>query len=151
MTRAPWAVAISRVPSVEPASTTSTSVTSALGISSSTRAIEPASLYVGMTTLTRIPGRLPQSPARIAAREQRVDAGGAPGPRPGEAAGDDDGRAQLPHPGVAELREPQGEEEGAGGGRDRAGGGARQKEHAEAELGHGRERGGDPRIGRSGR
>src|SRR4051812_18692758 len=135
MTRAPWAAAISAVPSVERASTTSTSLTSAAGISSRTRAIDPASLYVGMTTLTRIPPKLPQPPTGIAAREQRIDAEGAAGPGPGKAESDDNGHGQLPDPGGAELRDPEREEKNPGGGGDGAGRCARQQEHAESELG----------------
>src|SRR5215467_6199926 len=136
MTRAPCAAAISRVPSVEPASTTSTSVTRATGISSRTRAIEPASLYVGMTTLTRIPKGLSQAPTWIAAREQGVHAPGASGPPIGDAECDDDGHAQLPNPGGAQFRNPEGEEKGSGRGRNETRRAARQQEHAEPELGH---------------
>src|SRR5215470_16772729 len=108
MTRAPRPAASSRVPSVEAASTTTTSVTRDAGISSRTRAIEPASLYVGMTTLTRIPTGLSEAPTWIAARNHGVDAPRASGPRPGDAECDDDGHAQLPDPGGAELRHPEG-------------------------------------------
>src|SRR5215472_8976061 len=101
MTRAPCAAAISRVPSIEPASTTSTSVTRDAGISSRTRPIEPTSLYVGMTTLTRIPEGLAKAPTWIAAHDQGVHAPGASRSSPGEAECDDNGYAQLPDPGRA--------------------------------------------------
>src|SRR5712671_898127 len=148
MTRAPCAAAISRVPSVEPASTTSTSVTRAAGISSRTRAIELASSYVGMTTLTRIPIDLSEAPTWIAAHEQGVHAPGASGPRPREAECDDHGHGQLPDPRRAELRHPEGEEERSGGGRDDARRGTRHQEYAESQLGHGLQRRDDARVGR---
>src|SRR5262249_60898217 len=109
MPRAPCAAAISRVPSLEPASTTSTSVTRDAGISSRTRAIEPASLYVGMTTLTRIPKGLSEAPAWVAAREHGVHAPGSSGTCPGEAEGENAWNPQLPDPGGAELRNPVGD------------------------------------------
>src|SRR3981189_1689190 len=136
MTRAPCAAAISRVPSVEPASTTSTSVTRGAGISSRTRAIELASSYVGMMTLTRIPMDLSEAPTRIAARKQSVHAPCASGPRPREAECDDHGHGQLPDPGRAELRHPQAEEERSGGGGDDARRGPRHPEHAQPEPGN---------------
>src|SRR5260221_13215198 len=147
MTRAPCAAAISRVPSVEPASTTSTSGTRGAGMSSRTRAIEPASSYVGMTTLTRIPMDLAEAGIWKPAREQGVQAPRASGPRPGEAECDDDGCGQLPDPGRAELRHPEGEEERSGGGGDEARRGARHQEHAQSELGHGLQRRDDARVG----
>src|SRR5215510_8287823 len=147
MTRAPCAAAISRVPSVEPASTTSTSVTRDAGISSRTRAIEPASLYVGMTTLTRILKGLSEAPAWVAAREHGVHAPGSSGTCPGEAECENDWNPQLPDPGGAEFRNPEGEEERSGGGGNKACGGARQQEHSEAELGHGLQRRDDARVG----
>src|SRR5258708_5493378 len=147
MTRAPCAAAISRVPSVQPASTTSTSVTRGAGISSRTRAIELASSYVGMTTLTRIPMDLSEAPTWIAARDQGVHAPRASGPRPREAERDDHGHGQLPDPGRAELRHPQAEEERSGGGGDDARRGARYQQYAEAELGHGLQRRDDARVG----
>src|SRR5437660_9406034 len=148
MTRAPCAAAISRVASVEPASTTSTSVTRDAGISSRTRAIELASSYVGMTTLTRIPMELSsEAPTWIAAREQRVHAPRASGPRPRETECDHHGHRQLPDPGRAELRHPQGEEERSGGGGHDARRDARHQEHAESELGHGLQRRDDARVG----
>src|SRR5262249_46233544 len=148
MTRAPCAAAISRVPSVEPASTTSTSVTRDAGISSRTRAIEPASLYVGMTTLTRIPKGLSEKPTWIAAREQGIHTPGSSGPPPGEAECDDDGYAQLPDPRGAQLRHPQTQEERSGAGGNDARGDARQQEDAEPELGHGLQRCDEARVGR---
>src|ERR1700737_2105205 len=147
MTRAPCAAAISRVPSVEPASTTSTSVMRGAGISSRTRAIELASSYVGMTTLTRISRDLSEAPTRIAARKQGVHAPRASGPRPREAECDDHGHGQLPDPGRAELRHPQAEEERSGGGGDDARRDARHQERAESELGHGLKRRDDARVG----
>src|SRR5262249_52943425 len=128
MTRAPCAAAISRVPSFEPASTTSTSVTRDAGISSRTRAIEPASLYVGMTTRRRTPIALSEAPPGMRARERGVHAPGASGPPPGEAECDDNRHAQLPDPGGAELRHPQAKEERSGGGGNDARRGARQQE-----------------------
>src|SRR5262249_7308052 len=147
MTRAPCAAAISRVPSVEPASTTTTSVTRDAGISSRTRAIESASSYVGMTTLTRISKGLSEAPTWIAGGTGGAHAPGAPGPRPGDGECDEDGQAQPPDPGGAGLRHPQGEEERSGGGGDDAGGCARQQEHAEAELGCGLHRRDNARVG----
>src|SRR6516165_9038483 len=111
MTRAPRAEAISRVPSVEPASTTRTSLTRNAGMSSRTRAIEPASLYVGMTTLTRILVGLPQAVPRIAAQEHGIHAPGASASCPRHGEGDDDVHRQLPGPGCAELRDPEAEQE----------------------------------------
>src|SRR5262249_53396236 len=131
MTRAPCAAAISRVPSLEPASTTSTSVTRGAGISSRTRAIEPASLYVGMTTLTRIATDLSEAPTRVAAREQGVHAPGASRMRPGETECDDDGHEKLPNPQGPQLRPPQAQQERSGGGGNAARRDARHQENAE--------------------
>src|SRR5262249_46170104 len=136
MTRAPCAAAISRVRSVEPASTTSTSLTRERGISSRTRAMELASLNVGMTTLTRTPIDLSQAPARILAHHQRVHAPGASGARIGDGEGDDDVHRQLPGPGGAELRHPEGEEPQPGEDADHPRGRAGDQENAQPELGH---------------
>src|SRR5215470_13713545 len=148
MTRAPRPAASSRVPSVEAASTTTTSVTRGAGISSRTRAIEPASLYVGMTTLTRIPQGLAEAPTWIATHDQGIHAPGASRSRPGETECDDDGYAQLPDPGRAELGHPQAQQERSGGSGDDPRGDARQQEDAEPEFGHGLQRSDDARVGR---
>src|SRR5271156_3541010 len=62
--RAPIFEAISGVPSVELLSTTKTSVTISAGRSAKTRAMDYASLCVGMTTDTRTPPRLSSKPRR---------------------------------------------------------------------------------------
>src|SRR5215467_8854762 len=146
MTRAPCVAAISRVPSVEPASTTSTSVTRDAGISSRTRAIEPASLYVGMTTLTRIPKGLSEAPTWMAARDQGVHTPGASRTRIGQTKCDDHRYAQLPNPRGAQLRYPQTQKERSGSCGNDAGRGARQQQHAEPELGRGLQRRDDARV-----
>src|SRR5262249_51835285 len=131
----------------EPPSTTRTSGTRGGGMSLRTRAIEPASLYVGMTTLIRIRKDLSEAPTWIAAREQGVHAPGASGPRPCEVECEDDGKAQLPDPRGAQLRDPEREEERSRGSGNEARGGAREQEHAEPELGQGLQRRDYSRVG----
>src|SRR5262249_20795984 len=72
---------------------------------------------------------------------------GSSGTCPGEAECENDWNPQLPDPGGAEFRNPEGEEERSGGGGNKACGGARQQEHSEAELGHGLQRRDDARVG----
>src|SRR4051812_17717039 len=148
ITRAPCAAAISAVPSVEPPSTTSTSVTSAEGISSSTRAIEPASLYVGMTTVTRMRPELSEAPARVTMDEDAVHTPCAPRMRGRKAERNYDRHRQLPDPGAAELRDPERKQERAGREGDDACRGAGQQQQAQPELGRRLDRGDDPCVPR---
>src|SRR5262245_51449196 len=102
---------MSRVPSLESLSTTRTSVTCAHGMSSSTRPIDCASLYVGMTTETRtsrvLPDRHPGKTRGEGGVQREATSGGAEE----EAQRDRHRHEQLPDPCRPPLRDPEARQE----------------------------------------
>src|SRR5215468_2050762 len=139
---------MSRVPSLESLSTTRTSLTCVHGMSSSTRPIDCASLYVGMTTETRNFGSSPDGHLGEPRGKGGIHREAASGGAEEEAQRDRHRHKQLPDPGRPPLREPEAREEAEGAERDWAREDSQQQADAEGELGRSLNRRRDARVAR---